>query len=100
RDFRLPRLPRIPFEVTVRKPDGSPAAGALCPPWGSFQSARADDRGQIRTMRAPAPTLVYVHDPAANLASFIVTGSDDETATLILRPAATATGRVVGADGR
>jgi RNA polymerase sigma factor (sigma-70 family) len=99
RDFRLPRLPRGPFELTIRKPDGSPAAGALVP-WIGLQQVRADDRGRVQTVRNREPMLAYAHDSAANLAGFTVIGADDEAASVALKSAATATGRVVGTDGR
>jgi hypothetical protein len=99
RDVRLPRLPRGPFEVTVRKPDESPAAGAAVK-GVHLGDARTDEHGRVRATRTREPMLLYARDAAAGLAQFAVVGADDDTAALTLRPAATVTGRVVGPDGR
>jgi Carboxypeptidase regulatory-like domain len=99
RDFQLPRLASGLFELTVRKSDGSPAKGASVA-LGTTGQARADEKGTVRTLRSREPMLVYASDAAAGLAGFVRVGADDESATLTLRPAAAASGRVVGADGK
>src|SRR5262249_5531172 len=99
RDFHLPRLPRGPFAVTVRQPDGAPAAGARLQ-GTSLGDARTDGQGQVRCTRSREPMLLYAHDATGSSAAFAVIGADDASATLARRPAAAATGRVVGPDGR
>ena len=100
RDFHLPRLMNDgPIEVIARDPDGTPAAGAtlLC---RAFDDARTDDAGRFRGTRGRMPALVYAYDPSNGGAAIAAIGPDDGRATLTLQPAARATGRVVGADGR
>jgi hypothetical protein len=99
RDFRLPRLASGLFELTVRKTDGSPAKGASVTLSGAGE-ARADEKGTVRTLRSREPMVVYASDAAAGLAGFVHIGADDESATVTLRPAASASGRVVGQDGK
>jgi hypothetical protein len=99
RDFQLPRLASGLFELTVRKADGSPARGASVTLSGAGE-ARSDEKGTVRILRSHEPMLVYASDAAAGLAGFVRVGADDESATLTLRPAAAASGRVVGQDGK
>jgi len=98
RDFQLARLPRGPIEVVVRKPDGTPAAGAILLS-GAFDDARTDSDGRFRCTRNRKPAMVYAYDPATDSAGVAVVGPDDDSAAVTLRPACSATGRVVGPDG-
>lgn len=99
RDFHLPRLVRGPIEVVVRHPDGTPAAGATLLNI-TFGDARTDDAGRFRGTRGRNPALLYACDPSGGTAAVATIGPDDDRAALTLRTAATATGRVVGKDGR
>jgi hypothetical protein len=99
RDFRMARPLNGQFEVAVRKPDGSPAAGATVTSL-NIGDARTDERGRVRTKRSREPMLLYASDHAAGLAGFVRVGSDEESASLTMRAAASATGRVVGRDGK
>jgi hypothetical protein len=99
RDFQLTRLPRGPFTVTVVKPDGTAAAGAIIES-AMMGDARSDERGFVRAMRAREPMLLYARDASGTHAACAAVGADDDNATLTLRPAATAQGRVVDNDGK
>jgi hypothetical protein len=97
RDFDRPRRPRGPFTLTVRLADGTPAVGAMVQ---CARDARTDAQGQVRWMRNLEPLLPYARDATGSSAAFVALGADADSADLTLRPAATATGRVVGPDGR
>ena len=58
------------------------------------------ERGKVRTLRGSQPTLIYARDKSGELAACVAVGSDDESAALTLKPAATALGRVVDDKGQ
>jgi hypothetical protein len=105
-DFHLPRPPRGPLTGMVKKTDGTPVAGAAV--FGeSIQShghagfrATADKQGHFKTGRWRDRMALYAHSPDSTLAGSAVIGADDESATITLSPAAKATGRIVGPDGK
>jgi hypothetical protein len=99
RDFHLPRPLGGPFELIVRDSDGNPAVGVTLQSM-ALGDALTDEAGRFRCKRTYSPTLVYARDAAGTRAAFAAIGAEDERAALILRPAATAVGRVVGADGQ
>jgi beta-lactamase regulating signal transducer with metallopeptidase domain len=106
RDFHLPRLPRGPLTGMVKKTDGTPVAGAavfgesIQAPGHAGFLATADKQGHFKTGRWRDRMALYAHSPDSTLAGSAVIGADDESATITLSPAAKATGRIVGPDGK
>jgi hypothetical protein len=97
-DFTAPRPKADPVRVTVRKPDGSPAAGAAV--HGDSMEGKADASGTLETRRGREPLLMHAHDPSGPLAGFVTITPDANAVAIDLRPGASVTGRVVGADGQ
>lgn len=98
RDFHLPRLPRGPFEIQVRNPDGSPAAGIVveCVHMGD---ARTDEFGKVRTIRAREPMMLLARDPKTSMGTFAILDAEDSAVVLTLQPATQVAGRVVDQRG-
>ncbi len=110
RDFHLPSDDR-PWKTlrgVVRANDagGPPIAGAVMvvqpiedriPPAHGY----ADDQGRFELPRMTGKVVVYARSPAGDLAvCTVIAGDDDQDINLLVRPAATARGRVVDENGK
>ncbi len=106
RDFEVTKPLQVTLSGVVRKLDGSAVAkasisGVVVPPnTGRFPDTIADDQGRFQTKRPPHRAVVYAADPAGTMATFTPIGGDETKTTLTLTPAARATGRLLGPDGK
>lgn len=109
KDFHLRRLFRpgktLRGTVRARTPDGPPIAGAIVveePIGVRIPPVRgpADDRGQFEMPHHTERAVFYARNPRGDLAGHAIVGEDRGEATIVVNPAASASGRVVDGAGK
>ena len=103
RDFAMPRPDSGPFTATVVDTDGKPVAGAIVE--GAYQASngwfnriQADAQGTIRIERKLDPLVLSAETPDKSLGAVTRIDAKATEARLVIKPTATASGRLVDPD--
>ncbi len=107
RDFAMPRPESGPFTAAVVDTAGKPVAGAIVE--GAYQAAsgsgwfnriEADAQGTIRIKRKLDPLVLAAATPDRSLGAVTRIDAEATEARLVIRPTATASGRLVDPQGK
>src|SRR5262249_8799250 len=107
RDFTMPRAETGPFTGTVVDTDGQPVAGAVVE--GTYAAAQAqvwfnpmktDAQGTFRLTRSLDPMAIHAETPDKNRAVISRVDAESTEARSVLRPTASASGRLVAPEGK
>lgn len=104
-DFHLDRPEKGAVTGRVAGPDGKPIAGATVEVYpatmtGSPFTVTCDDRGRFSAERPRDRLYLRASSPDRALGEIAEVGADEEEATLVLAPTASATGILHDADGK
>lgn len=104
RDFHMPRAARGRFTATVVDEAGKPIAGAIVEGAyrttdGLFRQARAGEDGVIHVDRRLDPLVLYASTTDRTLAGVVRVDERAAEATIVVKPTATASGRLTDPSG-
>jgi protocatechuate 3,4-dioxygenase beta subunit len=107
RDFTMPRPETGPFRATVVDEAGKPVADAVVKGMYAsnearrwFHDTRTDRQGVLHIERSLDPLVIQAESPDRSRAGIARVDADAAEAQIVVKPAATATGRLVDPDGK
>lgn len=105
RDFAMPRAARGPFTIAVVDESGKPVANANVD--GAYQAftayftrVTANAQGTVRLDRSLDPLILVAATPDRSCAGSLLVNAEATEATVIVKPTATASGRLVDPEGK